>query len=47
VRRERREIITEAKRLLEDEIHYQTTSVARNPYGDGHAVRRIVEAPLE
>jgi len=44
---DRSQIVAETKRLLEDEIHYQTTSVARNPYGDGHAARRIVEALLE
>jgi UDP-N-acetylglucosamine 2-epimerase (non-hydrolysing) len=47
VRTDRRQIVTETKRLLEDEIHYQTASEARNPYGDGHAARRIVEALLE
>jgi UDP-N-acetylglucosamine 2-epimerase (non-hydrolysing) len=47
VRTDRVQIVTETKRLLEDQIHYQATSVARNPYGDGHAARRIVEALLE
>jgi UDP-N-acetylglucosamine 2-epimerase (non-hydrolysing) len=44
---DRAQIVIETKRLLEDEIHYQATSVARNPYGDGLAARRIVEALLE
>jgi UDP-N-acetylglucosamine 2-epimerase (non-hydrolysing) len=47
VRTDRQQIVAETRRLLEDETHYQATSVARNPYGDGHAARRIVEALLE
>ena len=47
VRTNRRQIVDETKRLLEDERHYHATSAVRNPYGDGHAARRIVEALLE
>jgi UDP-N-acetylglucosamine 2-epimerase (non-hydrolysing) len=47
VRTNRQQIVEETKRLLEDETHYHASSVARNPYGDGHAARRIVEALLE
>jgi UDP-N-acetylglucosamine 2-epimerase (non-hydrolysing) len=47
VRTNRHQIVHETKRLLEDETHYHVTSVARSPYGDGHAARRIVEALLE
>ena len=47
VRTNRQQIVEETKRLLEDETHYRASSIARNPYGDGHAARRIVEALLE
>lgn len=47
VRTDRRQIVDETKRLLEDQVHYQTTCVARNPYGDGHAAGRIVDALLQ
>jgi UDP-N-acetylglucosamine 2-epimerase (non-hydrolysing) len=36
----------EAKRLLGDEAEYQKMSKAANPYGDGHAAERIVQALL-
>jgi UDP-N-acetylglucosamine 2-epimerase (non-hydrolysing) len=39
-------IVGEAKRLLEDESAYRAMSRASNPYGDGHAAERIVEALL-
>lgn len=35
-------IVAETLRLLTDEEHYKTMSLARNPYGDGHAAERIV-----
>lgn len=37
-------IVEEAKRLLEDESEYAKMAKASNPYGDGHAAERIVEA---
>lgn len=37
-------IYTLAKELLEDEQAYEKMSKASNPYGDGHASKRIVEA---
>lgn len=39
-------VYCEAKRLLEDEAEYVRMSTACNPYGDGQASRRIVEAIL-
>jgi UDP-N-acetylglucosamine 2-epimerase len=44
---DRYQIVSETKRLLEDENHFRAVSVARSPYGDGHAAERIVEALLE
>ncbi len=40
-------ITEEAKRLLNDETEYQKMSKAANPYGDGHASERIIQALLE
>jgi len=40
-------IVQEAKRLLDDPIEYGKMSKASNPYGDGHAAERIVEALLK
>ena len=40
-------IVREAKRLLDDESEYRKMSKASNPYGDGHAAERIVEALLK
>ena len=37
-------IYSEAARLLSDEAAYQEMAQARNPYGDGHATGRILEA---
>lgn len=37
-------IVQEAKRLLENESEYAKMAKASNPYGDGHAAERIVEA---
>lgn len=43
---ETRHIVQEAKRLLDDESEYAKMAKASNPYGDGHAAERIVEALL-
>lgn len=43
---ETRHIVQEAKRLLEVESEYAKMAKASNPYGDGHAAERIVEALL-
>jgi len=40
-------ILQEAKRLLDDESEYRKMAKASNPYGDGHAAERIVEALLK
>lgn len=37
------DIYLEAKKLLLDETAYKQMAAATNPYGDGHAVERIVE----
>lgn len=37
-------IVQEAMRLLDDEAEYARMAKASNPYGDGHAAERIVEA---
>ena len=37
-------IYNEAKRLLTDKEEYERMSMASNPYGDGHACERIVDA---
>lgn len=42
----REAIVREAQRLLIDEAAYAAMSRAHNPYGDGHAVDRIIEALL-
>jgi len=39
-------LVQEAKRLLDDPVEYGKMSKASNPYGDGHAAERIVEALL-
>jgi UDP-N-acetylglucosamine 2-epimerase (non-hydrolysing) len=41
---DREKIVLEASRLLDDAAVYQTMSMAHNPYGDGKAAARIVEA---
>lgn len=43
---DRRRIVSEANHLLDFEEHYLTMSRAHNPYGDGRAAERIVEALL-
>ena len=40
-------IVREAKRLLDDPSEYAGMAKAANPFGDGHAAERIVEALLE
>jgi UDP-N-acetylglucosamine 2-epimerase (non-hydrolysing) len=40
-------IVREARRLLDDGAAYRSMAQAVNPYGDGHAAERIVEAILE
>lgn len=37
-------IVAEVSRLLDDALAYETMSVAHNPYGDGKAADRIIEA---
>jgi UDP-N-acetylglucosamine 2-epimerase (non-hydrolysing) len=39
-------IVREARRLLDDEDAYRRMCCAANPFGDGHAAERIVEALL-
>ncbi len=39
-------IVEEAQRLLDDPLEYAKMSKASNPYGDGYAAERIVEALL-
>ncbi len=41
---ERSRIVAETVRLLEDPAEYQRMARAVNPYGDGHAAKRIVDA---
>jgi UDP-N-acetylglucosamine 2-epimerase (non-hydrolysing) len=40
-------ILQETSRLLEDSSAYAEMAKAANPYGDGHAAERIVEALLK
>ena len=40
-------IYQEVKKLLIDKNSYQKMSHATNPYGDGHASKRIVDAIIE
>ena len=37
-------VLAEANRLLDDPAAYQAMAKAENPYGDGHACRRIAQA---
>lgn len=39
-------IVREAKRLLDDPAEYAKMAKAANPYGDGHAAERIIQALL-
>ena len=40
-------IIREARRLLDDPVAHAAMAGAKNPYGDGHAAKRIVKAILD
>ena len=40
-------IVQEATRLLDDPTEYARMSKASNPYGDGHAAERIIQALLD
>lgn len=44
---EKADIVREVKSLLEDEEKYRKMAHAVNPYGDGHASERIIDALLE
>lgn len=44
---DRRKIVEETARLLDDAAHYQSMATAHNPFGDGHASERIVGALLD
>jgi len=37
-------IVSEVSALMDDEVYYEKMSKAVNPYGDGQACRRIVDA---
>ena len=41
---DKQRIVKEVTRLLKDENEYQAMSRAHNPYGDGQACSRILEA---
>ena len=43
---EQRDIVAQVTLLLDDESEYSKMSSATNPYGDGHASRRIVDSLL-
>jgi UDP-N-acetylglucosamine 2-epimerase (non-hydrolysing) len=43
---DRRQIVSEANRLLDDPAAYAKMARVANPYGDGHAAERIVKALL-
>lgn len=44
---DRKRIVAEASKLLDDPDAYAAMASAANPYGDGHAAARIVAALLE
>jgi UDP-N-acetylglucosamine 2-epimerase (non-hydrolysing) len=44
---EQSRIVAETERLLEDPVEYQRMARAVNPYGDGHAAERIVDALMQ
>jgi UDP-N-acetylglucosamine 2-epimerase len=44
---EQAEIVNQAKHLLDDPEAYAAMANAVNPYGDGQAAKRIVQALLE
>jgi UDP-N-acetylglucosamine 2-epimerase (non-hydrolysing) len=43
---DRQQIVLETRHLLQDSAHYEAMAAVRNPYGDGRAAHRIVEALL-
>jgi UDP-N-acetylglucosamine 2-epimerase (non-hydrolysing) len=43
---DRETIVRETARLLDDQQAYQAMRHAANPFGDGHAAERIVQAVL-
>lgn len=43
---DKKSIIQEASRLLDDQEHYQSMATAHNPYGDGQAAERIAKEIL-
>jgi UDP-N-acetylglucosamine 2-epimerase (non-hydrolysing) len=43
---DREQIVGEANRLLDDPVLYAKMAKAANPYGDGHAAERIIDALL-
>lgn len=43
---DKKKIVNEASRLLDDRTNYLRMSQAHNPYGDGHASERIMEVLL-
>jgi len=44
---DRARIVAEASRLLDDFAEYAAMARAINPYGDGHAAPRIVDALIK
>lgn len=44
---DRQRIVEETERLLDDRTHYHSMATAHNPFGDGHASKRIVGALLD
>ena len=43
---DRKRLLKEATRLLDDQTHYKSMKKAHNPYGDGNASKRIIEKIL-
>lgn len=41
---DRTKIVQEASKLLDDPVHYQSMTTVSNPFGDGHASKRIADA---
>ncbi len=41
---DRESIVSNAKKLIEDDVYYEAMSVATNPYGDGRACDKIIAA---
>ena len=40
----REKIVAEVSRLLDNPAHYAAMSEAQNPYGDGNACQRVINA---